>query len=298
MLLEIQDLKKSFGGFQALNGVNLHVNTGEIYGFLGPNGAGKSTTLRILLGLVYPDSGSIKINGSEILYNQRREYLAQVGALIERPDFYGNLSARNNLKILAHLSNIPNPKKRIDEVLDMVGLLPRGDSKFKTFSQGMKQRLGIAQTVLHNPNLVILDEPSNGLDPQGQQDMLNIIRTINSEMNKTVIFSTHILKEVESTAHRMVIINKGKNIVEGEVKKLMEESSGVVEATVDKSASFSELLSREKISFTCVESQFRIEIQKEQIPLLVQKLMDSGIHLFELKQVKTLENYFLEKVKS
>lgn len=298
MLLEIQDLKKSFGSFQALNGVNLHVNKGEIYGFLGPNGAGKSTTLRILLGLVYPNSGSIKINGSEILYQQKRDYLAQVGALIERPDFYGSLSARNNLRILAHLSKIPNPKKRIDEVLEMVGLLDRADSKFKTFSQGMKQRLGIAQTILHSPDLVILDEPSNGLDPQGQQDMLNIIRTINSEMNKTVIFSTHILKEVESTAHRMVIINKGKNIVEGEVKKLMEESSGVVEATVDKTDVFSELLLREKIPFTCKEEHFRIEIQKEQIPFLVQKLMDAGIHLYELKQLKTLENYFLEKVKS
>ena len=189
-ILEIQNLHKSFGSFKAVDDISLHVNKGDIYGFLGPNGAGKSTTLRMVLGLIKPEKGSILIKKKNIA-GTNRNFLNDIGALIEKPDFYKNLTALENLKILFKMSKLKN-ENRIFEVLNEVNLCDKRNQKVSGYSQGMKQRLGIAQTLLHQPSLIILDEPSNGLDPQGQADMRDLILRINKEMQITIIISSHL----------------------------------------------------------------------------------------------------------
>ena len=219
-ILSVKNLNKSFGDFKAVNNIDLHVNQGDIYGFLGPNGAGKSTTLRMVLGLIKPDSGEILINGKSNS-GSNRDFLNSIGALIEKPDFYKNLSAYDNLKILYKMSKLKDTN-RISEVLKEVDLWDKKNQKVGGFSQGMKQRLGIAQTLMHQPSLIILDEPSNGLDPQGQSDMRSLILRINQDMGITVIISSHILSEIEKISNRMVVINNGEKIVEGNVQELMQ----------------------------------------------------------------------------
>ena len=173
-ILEVKNLHKSYQNFKAVDDISFHVNKGDIYGFLGPNGAGKSTTLRMILGLIKPDSGLIQLDGERVDYSNKK-YLNQIGALIERPDFYKNLSAYENLKILYSMSKLKDIRI-IDDVLNEVDLLDRKKDKVGGYSQGMKQRLGIAQAILHNPDILFLDEPNNGLDPIGIQ-----------EMNKTIL---------------------------------------------------------------------------------------------------------------
>jgi ABC-type multidrug transport system ATPase subunit len=183
ILVEARGLEKQFGRLKAVDGVSFTVNLGDIYGFLGPNGSGKSTTIRMMLGLIKPNGGEIKLFGQAMNRNNFR-LLGRIGALIERPDFYNYLSAEKNLQLLARYSKLPKDDNRIPEVLDMVGLRDRANSKVRTFSQGMKQRLGIAQTLLHNPDLIILDEPLNGLDPQGIKDVRDLLFKLNREMEK------------------------------------------------------------------------------------------------------------------
>ena len=209
-LLTVNNLTKEFDKFTAVNNLSFSVNKGDVYGFLGPNGAGKSTTLRMVLGLVHPSSGTISINNS-FINKTNRKYLSSIGALIERPDFYNNLSAFDNLKLLARLSK--TNYNRIDTVLDQVGLFEKSAVKVGKFSQGMKQRLGIAQALIHQPEIIILDEPSNGLDPQGQADMRELIQKINVGLGITIIISSHILNEVEKIANRMIVINNGKKLL-------------------------------------------------------------------------------------
>ena len=219
IILEVNNLSKTYKNFKAIDDISFQVNKGDIYGFLGPNGAGKSTTLRMILGLIKPNSGEIKLNGSFINFKNKK-YLNNIGALIERPDFYKNLSAYQNLKILYSMSRVNNPEI-IHDVLHEVDLFDRKDDKVGSYSQGMKQRLGIAQTLLHNPQVIILDEPSNGLDPQGQADMRELILKINKDKGITVIISSHILAEIEKIANRMIVINKGQKIIEGDVNSLI-----------------------------------------------------------------------------
>ncbi|HQO49586.1 MAG TPA: ABC transporter ATP-binding protein, partial [Bacteroidales bacterium] len=220
-ILEVQHLSKVFGTVKAVQDVSFTVYKGDIYGFLGPNGSGKSTTIRMVLNLIKPDGGEVLLFGKR-LRDDRHAVLSRIGALIERPDFYTYLSAFENLNILARYSGIRHQKERIMELLEIVHLADRAHDKVKTFSQGMKQRLGIAQTLLHDPDLIILDEPVNGLDPQGIKDMREMIIRLNSEMGKTLIVSSHILREMELISNRMIVISKGKVVVEGEVRKLLE----------------------------------------------------------------------------
>ena len=177
-LLSVKHLEKSFGSFKAVDDISFDVFKGDIYGFLGPNGAGKSTTLRMILGLIKPNKGSIEIN-KQYVYGNKRSYLNSIGALIERPDFYKNLTGYQNLDILFKMSGLKE-RNKLNETLHEVGLFEKRNQKVGGYSQGMKQRLGIAQTLLHEPSLIILDEPSNGLDPQGQADMRSLILKINN----------------------------------------------------------------------------------------------------------------------
>ena len=294
-LLSIENLHKSFGDFKAVNSISLNVHKGDIYGFLGPNGAGKSTTIRMILGLIQPDNGSIQINGENIL-GKKRNYLNSIGALIERPDFYKNLSAYENLKILFKLSSLSN-KHKIKEVLEEVGLYEKKDQKVGGYSQGMKQRLGIAQTLLHEPSLIILDEPSNGLDPQGQVDMRNLILKINQSMGITIIISSHILSEIEKIANRMIVINKGKKIVEGNVTQMMNNDVMKVSFKSDNQEDLTSFLNEEKLDFKISNDNIIVPVNEDDISQLINRITSNKINLKEVKQLRTLEELFLDLTK-
>ena len=213
-IVTVKNLTKNFKDIKAVNNLSFSVEQGQVYGFLGQNGAGKSTTIRMLLTLIKPTSGSIEIFGLN-LEKHRKEVLKQIGAIIERPDLYKYLTALENLRIFAAMSGVKVSEKKLLEQLNLVGLAERAHSKVKTYSQGMKQRLGIATALVHDPQLVILDEPTNGLDPQGIADVRNLIFRLSREMNKTLMISSHLLSEVELIADSMIIIDKGKKVVEG-----------------------------------------------------------------------------------
>ena len=290
-ILEIQNLHKSFGSFKAVDDISLHVNKGDIYGFLGPNGAGKSTTLRMVLGLIKPEKGSILIKQKNIA-GTNRNFLNDIGALIEKPDFYKNLTALENLKILFKMSKLKN-ENRIFEVLNEVNLWDKRNQKVSGYSQGMKQRLGIAQTLLHQPSLIILDEPSNGLDPQGQADMRDLILRINKKMQITIIISSHILSEIEKIANRMVVINKGVKILEGNVKNLMEKELLKVSFKTNSLKQLSQLFSQEGISYEVRSNNIIALINEEKISNVIEKIVSKKITFSEVKQMRTLEDLFL-----
>jgi ABC-type multidrug transport system ATPase subunit len=294
-ILSVKNLHKSFGDFKAVNNISLHVNQGDIYGFLGPNGAGKSTTLRMVLGLIRPNSGEILING-ESNSGKNRNFLSSIGALIEKPDFYKNLSAYDNLRILFKMSRLKD-SNRISEVLNEVDLWDKKNQKVGGFSQGMKQRLGIAQTLMHQPSLIILDEPSNGLDPQGQSDMRNLILRINKEMGITVIISSHILSEIEKISNRMVVINKGEKIVEGNVQELMQNELLKVSFKSNNLKSISSFLTKQKIDFELTNENIVANINEENIPLILKTMVEENISISEMKQMRTLEELFLGLIK-
>src|SRR5688572_8534352 len=226
-IIEVKGLTKAFKGITAVDDLSFSVPKGEVYGFLGQNGAGKSTTIRMLLTLIAPTAGSISILGKD-LYLHRKEVLQQAGAIIEKPDLYKYLTALENISIMARLSGIKPKKKELLNQLERVGLAERANSKVKTFSQGMKQRLGIACALVHDPQLIILDEPTNGLDPQGIADVRNLILTLSKAEGKTVFVSSHLLSEIEVIADSMLIIDKGRKVAEGKVADLLNPSNTLV----------------------------------------------------------------------
>ncbi len=229
-VIEISGLSKRFKEILAVNALEFKVHKGDVFGFLGPNGAGKSTTIRMILSLISPTSGTIRIFGKSLKEN-RKEILANVGAIVEKPDFYQYLPAIKNLEFLAKISGKEVSQKRIWELLELVGLKDRAKSKVKTFSHGMKQRLGIAQALLHNPELIVLDEPTTGLDPHGVKEIRDLIIHLSKEENKTIFLSSHVLSEIELIANRMIIINKGSKVVEGEVSQLL--NSKILKVTIE-----------------------------------------------------------------
>ena len=291
VILEVNNLSKTYKNFKAIDDISFQVNKGDIYGFLGPNGAGKSTTLRMILGLIKPEKGDIKLNDSFVNFKNKK-YLNNIGALIERPDFYKNLSAYQNLKILYSMSRVNNPEI-IHDVLHEVDLFDRKDDKVGSYSQGMKQRLGIAQTLLHNPQLIILDEPSNGLDPQGQADMRELILKINKDKGITVIISSHILAEIEKIANRMIVINKGQKIIEGYVGKLMSSESIKISIKTTSNKEIENFFNSRDIAYDSNDDIYTISWLENNIDQLVKELHDNNISIFEIKQLKTLEEYFL-----
>ncbi|MEP6751902.1 MAG: ABC transporter ATP-binding protein [Candidatus Dormiibacterota bacterium] len=222
-------LSKAYGKRLAVDHLDLQVDRGELFGFLGPNGAGKTTTIRMALGLIAPTNGSIEILGSEVRHN-RSKVLPRVGALVESPALYGYLSGRNNLRAFGDLLG-GVPAKRIDQVLEIVSLTGRDKDKVKTYSMGMKQRLGLAVALLNNPDLLILDEPANGLDPAGIVEMRDLLRGL-AEEGKTVFVSSHVLSEVQQICNRVAIINHGKLIRLAPVHELLD-SPGEFEVKVE-----------------------------------------------------------------
>ena len=295
-IIEVKNLSKRFKELKAVDDLNINVFTGDVFGFLGPNGAGKSTTIRMLLTLISPTNGEIKIFGKS-LKESRIEILRKIGAIVEKPDFYGFLSAYKNLEILGKLSRIESPKKRIMEVLELVGLDKRYKSKVKTFSHGMKQRLGIAQALLHDPELIILDEPTTRLDPQGMKEIRDLIIHLSKDQKKTIFLSSHILYEVEMVADRMIIINKGSTQVEGDVQGLLNKNNLKVTFEVDDTTKVRSLLSNtrwmEKFDSE-TKSRVIFSLKNTEIADLNKYLVDNNIAVSAVIPTRSLEEYFLQ----
>ncbi|MFS0612330.1 ATP-binding cassette domain-containing protein [Lederbergia ruris] len=225
LVLKTSNLTKRFRGKQVVNGVNLAIQKGEIYGFLGPNGAGKTTTIRMLLGLMKPTHGSIHIFGQD-LKKHKLAILSKVGSLVESPSYYGHLTAIENLEALRKILNVP--KARIGEVLEIVRLTKDAKRPVKGFSLGMKQRLGIASALLGNPELLILDEPTNGLDPAGIQEMRELIKSLPKKYDVTIVVSSHLLSEIDQMATQVGIITKGSLIFQDSIEVLRKRSTPTI----------------------------------------------------------------------
>ena len=297
-IIEVRNLSKRFGSFQAVHDVSFSVFKGDVFGFLGPNGAGKSTSIRCLNSLIEPDSGTVELFGESIA-THRESILGRVGSIIEKPDFYKYLSAYRNLEIFSRISGKPSSKREIYKMLDFVGLGGREKDKFAGFSHGMKQRLGIAQTLLHNPDLIILDEPTTGLDPQGIIDIRNLILRLRNEQNKTVLLSSHNLAEIELICNRMVIINKGRSIVEGSVSDLMNGENLILRLEASPLPTTKNILLAWKPSLlweNVGDSSIQFPIEKSEIPALTKLLVDNNIEIFSLEAKRTLEDYFIKIV--
>ena len=266
---------------------------------MGPNGAGKSTTIRTILSLIKPSSGTINLFGKSLKEN-RNYILSKIGCIVEKPDFYLYLTAAKNLEFLGKLSGADVSKKSIDAILDTVGLLDRASSKVKTFSYGMKQRLGIAQALLHNPDLIVLDEPTNGLDPVGVKEIRELILSLSKEQNKTIFLSSHILPEVEIIATRMVIINKGSTIVEGNVQELLNEGLLKVNFTVDKPKKALECLNTSRFNSSNIlitDTAITIETEQSFISDINSLLVENDIKVEGIQSTRSLEEYFLSITK-
>ena len=291
--LQTEELTKRFRSRTAVDRLTMRVERGDIYGFLGPNGAGKSTTLRMLLGLVRPTSGVVKfpVRASSWEYLKAR---SRVGAIIETPAFYENFSGRRNLQLLASLSGGVQ-KKRVEEVLDIVDLRDRARDPVKVYSYGMRQRLGIAQALLPTPELIILDEPTNGLDPQGIQQTRKLIRRLRDELGLTVLLSSHLLTEIEQLCNRVGIIHEGRLLYEGGPETLVARSSLYKVRVDDLSRAFDLLTSKPGVTVSRNGSSFlQIVTDAESIPDVNALLVEHGIKVYELSPAQeSLEEAFL-----
>ncbi len=294
-VIEVKNLSKNFKDLKAVDNLSLSVYKGDVFGFLGPNGAGKSTTIRMLLTLINPSQGEIKLFGKNIKQN-RLEILSKVGAIVEKPDFYGYLTAYNNLEILAKISGRDISSKKIMEMLELVDLDKRYKSKVKTFSHGMKQRLGLAQALLHDPELIILDEPTTGLDPQGMKEIRDLILFLSREKQKTVFLSSHILYEVELVANRMVIINKGSTKIEGTVAELLNANDLKVTFEVDNPEKAARLISENRWGTnlqSLAGNKLIFILKQDEISLVNRYLIENQIEVSAVVPTRSLEEYFL-----
>ena len=299
-VIKVEKLAKNFGSFEAVRDVSFTVNKGDVFGFLGPNGAGKSTTIRCLLSLIRLNAGTIQMFGKSYA-THRYEILSKIGSIIEKPDFYNYLSAQKNLEIFARISGATVSTKEIHEMLEFVGLGGRGKDKTKGFSHGMKQRLGIAQTLLHKPELIILDEPTTGLDPQGIIEIRNLILRLKNEQNKTILLSSHQLSEIELIANRMVIITKGKSLVEGNVQELLNAQELTVRLELSDVNKAIPLIQQHfaNVEITRInEVEISLSIEKQQVPLLNKMLGENNILVYALEPKRKLEDFFMKIVQS
>jgi ABC-type multidrug transport system ATPase subunit len=296
LAIQITNLSKRYPTLVAVESLNLEVKQGEIFGFLGPNGAGKSTTLRMLLSLIKPSSGNIEVFGKSLLQN-REVALSNIGCIIEKPDFYLYMTAAQNLKMLARLNDVKNTEQRIKEVIELVGLQGRQNDKVQTYSHGMKQRLGLAQALLHNPLLIILDEPTTGLDPQGIIELRYLLLRLKNEFGKTVVLSSHILSEVELIADSMVIMNKGKAVAQGSVKQLLSSENLIVKIETDDVQKVKSILN-ETFYANAIErtdpQSISLKLSRSQIPDLNTLLTQQSVHIFGISYQRPLEEYFLK----
>ena len=293
-ILATKNLTKQFGKRLAVDNLNLEIPRGEIFGFLGPNGSGKTTTIRMLLSLIRPTSGEVYCFGQSTRTNYPA-YLQQIGAMVEKADFYGNLSALTNLKLLARMHGNVGEERCI-EVLEQAGLADRRHDPVKSYSHGMCQRLGIAQAIMHRPRLLILDEPSTGLDPQGMHEMRQMILAFVRDEGMTVFLSSHLLNEIEQICTSMAVLSEGKLLVSGPVKKfLSEETATLTELQAEPLAKAKQILG--ELSFVTDLHEYaggvRFSVKHEQRPAVIQALAEASINVYTLNAVSNLEDYFL-----
>jgi ABC-type multidrug transport system ATPase subunit len=294
VVLRTRNLSKSFGKRWAVRDLNIHVCRGDVFSFLGPNGAGKSTTIRMILTLLMPSSGSIEIFGEDLQKN-RSAVLSRVCGIVEKPDFYLYLSAYQNLEILGSMTRSIRSHE-IMEGLELVGLTSRAFEKVKTFSHGMKQRLGIAQALLTKPELIILDEPTAGLDPQGMKEVRDLVKKLSAESKMSIFLSTHLLSEVEQVATRMAVINRGELIAQGSVPELLgrEPTDYSIQVWPDNAA----LELMRKLSWVEVLSseigKVEVRIEGGRASELNRFLITNGIEVTSFYPHRTLEDFFLK----
>jgi ABC-2 type transport system ATP-binding protein len=299
--VETHGLTKRFGENVAVNGVELLVPRGCAFGYLGPNGAGKTTLIRVLLGLTHADSGTMQLLGHSVP-RHRAVALARVGAIVDEPRFHGHLTGRQNLQILA-AAREPEAKQRIGPALERVGMMHRADDKVSKYSMGMRQRLGVAACLIGDPQLLILDEPMNGLDPAGMQDMRDMILSLVAE-GRTVVLSSHLLDEVERTCDAVAIVDRGKVIRQGAITDLLAGSAFVVEVDGTHPARAGELLAgaaaggRVEISPQGLGITLPSGTERDVIAEINRVLVGGGISVYRLQEVHTsLESWFLQVTK-
>ncbi len=296
-IIETKGLSKKYKGRYAVSDLNLKIAKGEIYGFLGPNGAGKTTTIRMLLGLIKPSSGSIEVFGQS-LAKERLSILRKVGSLVEYPSYYGHLNAVENLEAIRRI--IDAPRKRIDEVLEIVGLTKEAKRAVKGYSLGMKQRLGIASALLGSPELLILDEPTNGLDPSGILEIRELIKNMPKQHGITVLISSHLLSEVEQMASIVGIIRQGELVFQDTIQNMQLQSQSVVTLRVSEVQRALRLLRAQGIdaSFQDVDSTLTMgNTDDDSVASAVRSLVSAGHSVYRVEENrKSLEELFLHIV--
>ncbi|MDT7604756.1 MAG: type transport system ATP-binding protein [Acidobacteriota bacterium] len=295
-VLRTERLTKKYRGRVAVEGLSLEVARGDIYGFLGQNGAGKSTTIRMALGLVRPTSGRVWLLGHDAVKDSRRSR-QRVGGIVEAPAFYENLSGLQNLRIFAAMSGGAD-RRRVESMLDLVGLAGRGRDPVRTYSHGMRQRLGIAQALLPDPEFVILDEPTDGLDPQGIREVRGLIRRMRDQLGLTVMLSSHLLNEVEQLCNRVAIIDRGRLLYQGGVGELTAAGK-LFRLRVDRAEDAYQLLSRDpEVSVNRDGTQvLYVKTADEHIPVVNALLVERGFRVMELSpQRETLEEVYFRLI--
>ena len=292
-MIETPDLTKEYKGKAVVKALDMKVPKGSVYGFLGPNGAGKSTTMKMLLSLIRPSKGCVKVDGRKLKEENRLEILRKTGSLIESPSYYGHLTGRENMEIVAGLKKVP--KTQIQEILKIVRMENQQDKKTGQYSLGMKQRLGIAMALLGHPEILLLDEPTNGLDPAGIQEIRELICTLPEKYGMTVIVSSHLLSEIDQMATYAGIIDRGELIFQNSMENLHEHSQkSLMFHTLDDEKA-SELLKEKHYSFHMTGNKIEIPwMENGEVAWLVSELVhaDIGILRIEEKQ-KNLEDIFL-----
>lgn len=292
-ILRCENLNKKIKNKQILRNVSLKLNEGDILGFIGPNGAGKTTTIKLILGLQQASGGSVKINGYDIEKDFEKA-IERVGTIVENPDLYMYMSGYNNLKMIANLyKNVDS--KRLDEVIKLVGLENRIKDKVSKYSLGMRQRLGIAQAILHRPNLLILDEPTNGLDPEGIKQLRELLKKLAKNENMGILISSHNLAELESFCNKIAIIQNGE-IVESstieEAKKVDGDSLYIFELNTTEKIADIITNEIEKVD----DNNIRVYATKQEIPEIIQKLVENKIKIYKVCEDEiSLESAFLKK---
>ena len=294
VVLSTHGLTKDFKKLRAVDHLDLSVCRGDVFGFLGPNGSGKTTTIRLIFGLIYPTSGYAQVLDHKVP-DDRLSALRHLGGFVDDPMFYGNMTARRNLRMLGQMSGQVT-EERISEVLEMVGLSERGDSKAGSYSHGMRQRLGIALALIHKPDVIVLDEPTSGLDPQGMKDVRELIRQLGAE-GVTVFLSSHLLHEVELVCNRAVILNKGRVIVQGPVSELHPASHAVKVLTGNQSQAVEVIRAMAGPGGVKVDEDYIVvESGDGFVPEMVRKLVAAQIDVLAVVPAieQGLEDMFLE----
>jgi ABC-2 type transport system ATP-binding protein len=293
MMIKTTDLTKKFKGSTVVDHINLTIKKGEIYGFLGPNGAGKTTTIRMLLGLMKPTSGKIELFGEDVKHDHLKA-LKKIGSLVESPSYYGHLTARENLEALRKILQVS--KSRIDEVLSIVRLTKDADRAVKGYSLGMKQRLGIAAAILGRPELLILDEPTNGLDPSGIHEIRDLIKSMPEQYGITILISSHLLSEIDQMATQVGIISKGQMIFQDSIETLRNKARAQIMIKV-KDAKKAKALLLAKGYLVEIENEYVIceDMADEKVATIIMILVNGGLAVYRVEEKrKSLEDIFLD----